>query len=581
MLPKIVVLVSLVLLAAVAVPPGASSADPGERFTLTILHNNDASSRLLPVDGAGGVARFKALVDSERGRAPNGPNAATVVLSAGNNIEVGPNLEASVTKGVPFYDAVAMRLIGYDAAVLGDQEFGLGPDVLADLVCSLMLTGGGAHVTACDVTGRPAFPFLSANLDFAAEPRLQGLVDAGAIAPSTVVVKGAHRIGIVGVTTPLLAVTSSPRGVAVMSNTALAVQAQVDSLQAAGVDKIVLLSQLQTLDDQLALAPSLRGVDVIVAGGTYMPDARYPVYASTADGVRIPVATVPGGYESLGKLVVQFDGHGDLVSVDPASGAIAVADTEVRPDNILVAAVEAPVQAFLDSLSEEVIATSEVALEGRPGIIRAAETNLGDLMADAALWQARQLAPEFGVSHPDIAILNAGGFRLDMLAPPGPLSHLETYEIAPFASFISVVEDVSPAELKLVMENALSKLPRDDGRFAQIAGFTVTYDPAGEALAFDEAGTRTNDGARVLSIELDDGTDLLQGGEPVAGAPDVTVATIDFLARGGDQYPFAHDFTTLGVSYQQALEGYVIEALGGVIGAAQYPEGGSGRLVAR
>jgi 5'-nucleotidase/UDP-sugar diphosphatase len=56
---------------------------------------------------------------------------------------------------------------------------------------------------------------------------------------------------------------------------------------------------------------------------------------------------------------------------------------------------------------------------------------------------------------------------------------------------------------------------------------------------------------------------------------------IDFTARGGDQYPFESDFEPLGVSYQQALANYITEALGGVISAAEYPEGGEGRIVAQ
>jgi hypothetical protein len=57
------------------------------------------------------------------------------------------------------------------------------------------------------------------------------------------------------------------------------------------------------------------------------------------------------------------------------------------------------------------------------------------------------------------------------------------------------------------------------------------------------------------------------------------VATIDFLARGGDQYPYrGAEFTVLGVSYQQALADYISEGLGGQIAASEYPEGGEGRI---
>jgi 5'-nucleotidase len=57
------------------------------------------------------------------------------------------------------------------------------------------------------------------------------------------------------------------------------------------------------------------------------------------------------------------------------------------------------------------------------------------------------------------------------------------------------------------------------------------------------------------------------------------VATIDFSARGGDQYPFrGAPFTVVGVSYQQALRNYIVDGLGGTITAADYPEGGEGRI---
>jgi len=58
------------------------------------------------------------------------------------------------------------------------------------------------------------------------------------------------------------------------------------------------------------------------------------------------------------------------------------------------------------------------------------------------------------------------------------------------------------------------------------------------------------------------------------------VATIDFLARGGDQYPFGElPFVNLGVSYQQALANYVAQGLGGTIRQSQYPVEGTGRIV--
>jgi 5'-nucleotidase len=90
-------------------------------------------------------------------------------------------------------------------------------------------------------------------------------------------------------------------------------------------------------------------------------------------------------------------------------------------------------------------------------------------------------------------------------------------------------------------------------------------------------------GTRITEVTLDDATVIVTLGGVVAGDP-LNIATIDFLARGGDQYPFrGAPFTSVGVSYQQALADYIQAAaadggLEGTIAAADYPEGGEGRI---
>lgn len=93
----------------------------------------------------------------------------------------------------------------------------------------------------------------------------------------------------------------------------------------------------------------------------------------------------------------------------------------------------------------------------------------------------------------------------------------------------------------------------------------------------DAGGNVVTPGTRVVEVVLDDGT-IVSGGAVVTG-PDLNIATIDFLARGGDQYPYrGASFTTLGITYQQALENYIETTLGGLITEAQYPLGGEGRI---
>src|SRR3546814_5069306 len=100
-----------------------------------------------------------------------------VILSSGDNFLAGQSFAASQETG-EYYDVRLLERIGYDAIALGNHDFDCGPDVLVEFI--------GAYAEPQT--------YLSANLDFTAEPELQAFVDAGTIAPSTVIdVAGTER----------------------------------------------------------------------------------------------------------------------------------------------------------------------------------------------------------------------------------------------------------------------------------------------------------------------------------------------------------------------------------------------------
>ena len=295
--------------------------------------------------------------------------------------------------------------------------------------------------------------------------------------------KGGERIGVIGATTPDLVFISSPRNVGIIADVAAEVQAEVDRLEAAGVNKIVLLSHLQDVDADVALLGRITGVDVVVAGGgdellagecdllipgDGPPTRPYPMIATDRNGARVPVVTTPGQYSYLGKLVVTFDHNGILEAIDDnASGPIRIATgdspTSIRPDCQVQREVVQPLIIVLDDLGDP-IAQSQVALEGRRSEVRFRETNLGNLMADALHWQVTLKAPEWGASTPDVAIQNGGGIRLDLVLPSGQIRELDTFDMAPFVNLVTVVENVSRSQFKEILENAVSRAV-DGGAF--------------------------------------------------------------------------------------------------------------------
>ena len=237
-------------------------------------------------------------------------------------------------------------------------------------------------------------------------------------------------------------------------------------------------------------------------------------------------------------------------------------------------------RAAVEDLAENVIAQSEVGLDGRRSSVRTMETNLGNLLADALRAAGTANADEFGVTPPDVAIQNGGGIRNDSVIPAGDLTELDTFTVAPFSNFVSVVPDIPREQFKEIVENLVSSAPSEDGRFGQISGFSFTYDTAQTAQEVDNDGNVLTPGERVRSLVLDDGTVIVDDGAVVDG-PAVAIATNDFSARGGYQYPFrGAPFTTVGVTYQQALAGYIVDDLGGTVSASDYPEGGEGRIIA-
>ena len=553
--------------------------------TVTVLHNNDGESELLPGDGDfGGVAHFASVV--ERARVEVGDAHPLLLVTSGDNFLAGPEWTASVEKGVPYYDSIALDLLSYDAMALGNHDFDFGPDTLANFIEGFVFS---------------RVPFVSANLGFSAEPALDALVGTGRIAASVIVEDEGQLFGIVGATTPNLTFISSPRNVEVGQDVQAAVQAEIDALEAAGVNRIILISHLQGIEEDLDLAPQLRGLDVMIAGGgdellandddLLIPGDEeevhgpYPMVVQNAEGTNVPVVTTSGEYEYLGRLDVIFDAVGRVISY--TGGPIRVAGGDlpdaVVPDPVIKKHVSDPVASFVEDLDENVLAISEVPLDGRRNEIRSRETNEGDLITDSFLWKAEDLYADFGAPPPDIAMANGGGIRNDSILPAGPVTELDTFNMLPFSNFLTIVPGVTPAEFETLLENVVSRVnaagePEGEGtgRFAQIAGFSFTYDSS------------LPEGSRVMTATLDDGTVMIEAAGIAPTARNVNIVAVDFLAQGGDEWfggpPGRDDFIILGTSYQQALADYLETPTaaggpGGTISASAYPEGGEGRTI--
>ena len=606
--------------------PEAAAQDGDGEVTLTLLHNNDGDSALLPrtsVVGAGeaavevpvgGIAAFKAVVEREMAEARASGNAVLNV-HAGDASLASAAFACGRMEGNPLFDAAGQRLIPYDAHIFGNHEFDSTPDFTR-----LFIETFGDE------------PFLSANLDFSEEPGFAPLLDADGLIEAPVTdgrlvgrslivtdeTTGA-RFGIVGATTPALTSISSPRDVRVTADlpaTAAAVQREVEHLIEHGVTRIILVAHLENWPNYAAIAGMLRGVDVIVAGSgdvdhelLQSPDVdaalqrlpgdaaesagAYPSPVTDADGRTVQLVTTSGQYGYVGRLDVVFDADGEVARVltessyprpvVPAGEAAEAAGFAgaVAKDAALVAAIETPLAACLDGFATTVVATSEVPLDVSSDGVRTRESNAGNLVTDAFISAYDRHAADFGLpergpANPVLAVQNGGGMRQtagDSLpvdgSVPGDIFLVDTFNVLAFSNSVTVIRDVSPEDLKAAFEASIGHVLAGGGGFLQVSGVAVVYDAARDA------------GDRVVSLTLAGGAAVVVNGEMADGAPAATVITNSFVAAGGDGYPMFGanpDKLQLPTSYERAWRDYLGEL--GTVSAddARYAPGGEGRI---
>ena len=408
----------------------------------------------------------------------------------------------------------------------------------------------------------------------------------GSLARSAVVTVSGQRVGIVGATTPSLASITGSGAIAVgpspytLDELAAIIQNSVDALTTQGINKVILLAHMQRIDIEQALAEKLRGVDIIVAGGsnTLLADETdrlrpgdvavdtYPLRYESPSGEPVLLVNTDADYRYLGRLVVDFDVEGRVIpgSIDPyVSGAYA---TDLQGGQLFAGSPIPEVSRIVNSLrlvlqerDGNIIGRTAVYLAGRRGDVRTQETNLGNLTADANLWLARQLDPEVQVS-----IKNSGGIRDHIglvLQPPGTTSPDDAQYLPPAANPVAQKEsgDVSQLDIEgaLRFNNGLVIVPLTARHLVEIMEHAIGFDGVGDVpvgnfpqvagmrFSFDPAAPS---GQRIRSLAIVDEngeiTDRVVVDGRLSGDPEreVKMVTLNFLANqgGGFSFPLPH-----------------------------------------
>jgi 5'-nucleotidase len=537
-------------LALIAAPASAAKGD----VTLTLFHNNDGESKLLPQTqrsgatsyNAGSAAAFKAVYARERADAAADKKNSIMLVYAGDSFLASATLicsEPSNPKSTAtVWDSLAQRYIGYNAHVLGNHEFDYGTGFLRRFIDAF--ADGKKGVTQ---------PFLSANLNYAKDPNLKGLTVDGGVLVSTEVAPGKvlaesmiyedprtkEKFGVVAAITPLLQTISSPLPTVVTTPDIKAVgkvvQKQVRALEKQGINKIILVSHLQNKANDELLIRELKGIDVAVAGGgdellanpavpvaqqllpgSAAPVGNYPLTAFDKELNEIPLVTTAGDYLYLGRIDLTFDKNGKLKGYDTAksyprrvviadAGATALGVTDaVQPNFDIYTNVQKKLEDGCLAEQKKPFASSGIVFNTDRGSatapgVRTVETNGGNLVADAFLDsynrnRASVNLPAASATTPVVAVTNGGGIRIPRLPSTGSdISRADTFNLLPFDNRITAVQDITPAQLKDIFERSCAIGTSGGGQFLQVSGMKVTCSRSGTAhVIANPTGARTS-----------------------------------------------------------------------------------------
>ncbi|MFI2437256.1 bifunctional metallophosphatase/5'-nucleotidase [Streptomyces sp. NPDC018693] len=549
---------------AAALPAGASDSKkpsyhptkPNRYQDVQLLSFNDLHGNLEPPSGSSGrVTELHEDGHTETVNAGGIEYLAThlrqaregqtyTITAAGGDMVGASPLISGLFHDEPTIEA--LNKLELDVTSVGNHEFDEGARELA------RLQNGGCHPTDGCYTDEgfagADFPYLAANV-------LDEKTGKPILKPYWVWKKKDVKIGFIGVT---------------LENTPGIVSAE-------GVKGLVFKDEVETIN-KYAKVLQAQGVKSIVAliheggfpaGTAYNYDCDSP---GAGDGISGPIVDIAKNITPAVDALVTGHTHAPYVCTvnDPAGNPRMVTsaasfgrlytDTTLTYDRFTGDIARTSVKSANRVVTRDVPKAPDMTeliskwnalaapIGNRPiGHISAdipntgTESPMGDLIADAQLWYAKQLDPET-----DLALMNPGGVRAGLTYAGGSegdgvVTYAEGFTVQPFANTVNL-QDFTGAQLIQVLKEQVSG--------GNAAAPKVLLPSSGLTYTLDLTKTGAD---RVV-------TDSIQlNGVAIDPSATYRVATNSFLAGGGDNFPTLGQGTNdlVGADDLAALEQYL------------------------
>ncbi|MEM9759440.1 MAG: 5'-nucleotidase C-terminal domain-containing protein [Pseudomonadota bacterium] len=328
-----------------------------------------------------------------------------------------------------------------------------------------------------------AFPMLSNNLlDPETGMSLEGLVESSSFTSGSqsVCITAAVSLEVHDSYLPDRVQTRDPID---------ATRASATRLRSSGCDVVIALFGAVEERQRALLAEGL--VDLVIGAESHIETAVHNgagtwVWLRTTDTVAV-VIDIGAGDECVVCKV-------DFRELDAVEEDAELRDAlDVYRDK-LAATLDLPVGRTLTSL------------DTRRDVLRTRENAFGNLVADA-------LRSSLGA---DVAIINAGGIRGNRIYPADSmLTRGDLQKELPFRNRVTLLE-LTGSQLRDALENGLAGYQLETGGFPQLSGMALRFDPERPV------------GERVIEVRV--------AGEALVEGANYRLATVEFLARGGDGY---------------------------------------------
>lgn len=449
-----------------------STSVPQER-NISIVYASD-----MPVIGlkkVGGYPELASALQSYRNR----KNTNTFFLFGGNSL--APSPLASLDRGTHIIDI--LNSLEPDAMSVTKREFSYYEDELS--------------LRAYEA----AFPIVASNVfDKRSEANVDGLLD------NVIVEQRGVKIGIVSILDES-AITDYLLKQVVILDPQKAISRSSKTLREQGAEIVVLMYSYNfPFIDQL-LSSGIVDVSITTSPEfTNLPNEVMPNH---------PNAVVLSKLNYLAELNLTLNQSENTIT------GFTWSEKELAafPSDPILAGQVKGYTSRLNRLLNQPIATVVRNFQTLRTSVRTQENAFANLVADTV----RQFA------NADIALINGGIIRGNQNYVKGQrLTRRDIAQELPFRSKLAVLT-ITGQQLKQALENGLSTIEQVRGRFPQISGIDVTYQP------------KNNVGERVISIKIN--------GEAINPTHSYKLATTDYLANGGDGYQVLDECPKIALGY--------------------------------